>query len=178
MASSKWTVDASHSAVEFSVKHMMISTVRGTFEKFDAQIVADATDLTSADIQFSIDVSSIETRDAQRNGHLLSADFFDAEKYPQITFKSTHVTAKGAGDYALVGDLTIHGVTKSVTFDVTFEGEGKDPWGNHRAGFNAQTSINRKDYGLEWNALLETGGVLVGEQVKISVLLEAIKQAE
>ena len=178
MALSKWAVDGTHSAVEFSVKHMMISNVRGNFQKFEAEIVADASDLTSAEIQFSIDVASIDTRDAQRNGHLLSADFFDVEKYPQISFKSTKITSKGAGEYALGGDLSIHGVTQPVTFDVSFEGEGKDPWGNHRAGFSAKAVINRKDYGLSWNTLLETGGVLIGEQVKVSLQLEAIKQAE
>ncbi len=178
MARSKWSVDGSHSAIDFSVKHMMISRVRGSFKKFEAELAADPSDLTSADIQFSIEVASIDTQDEQRNGHLCSADFFDAEKYPQITFKSSKITSKAAGEYDLTGDLAMHGVTNPVTFHVTFEGEGKDPWGNERAGFSAQAVLNRKDYGLSWNTVLETGGVLVGEEVKISVQLEAIKQGE
>jgi polyisoprenoid-binding protein YceI len=178
MARNKWTIDASHSAIEFKVKHMMISNVRGSFHKFDADVVADAADLTSANVSFTIDVDSINTRDEQRDGHLKSADFFDVEKYPQIAFKSTQVSRKGDGDYALSGDVTIHGVTKPVTFAVEFEGEGKDPWGNERAGFSANASLSRKDFGLVWNAALETGGVLVGDEVKISLQLEAIKQGE
>ncbi len=174
----KWTVDASHSAIEFKVKHMMIANVRGSFHKFDADVVADAADLTTANISFSIDVNSIDTRDEQRDGHLKSADFFDVEKFPQITFKSTQVTRKGEGEYALTGDVTIHGVTKPITFSVEFEGSGKDPWGNERAGFSATASLSRKDFGLTWNAALETGGVLVGDEVKLALQIEAIKQGE
>ncbi len=178
MGQSKWAVDNSHSSIEFVVKHMMISNVRGSFHTYQAEVVADASDLTTAKIDFTIDVASIDTRDEQRNGHLCSADFFDVETYPQITFKSTQVNRKRDGEYDLTGNLTMHGVTKPLVFQVTFEGEGKDPWGNERAGFSAQATLNRKDYGLEWNAMLETGGVLVGEQVKITIQLEAIKQAE
>lgn len=178
MSRNKWAVDASHSAIEFKVKHMMISNVRGSFHKFEADLVADATDLTSANVHFSIDLNSIDTRDEQRDGHLKSADFFDVEKYPTIDFKSTQISRKGDGQYALTGDVTMHGVTKPITFDVEFEGQGKDPWGNERAGFSANASLSRKDFGLSWNAALETGGVLVGDEVKISLQIEAIKQGE
>jgi polyisoprenoid-binding protein YceI len=178
MSRNKWTVDASHSAVEFKVKHMMISNVRGSFHKFDAEVVADAADLTTANVHFSIDINSIDTRDEQRDGHLKSADFFDVEKFPTIEFKSTQVSRKNDEKYALTGDVTIHGVTKPVTFEVEFEGQGKDPWGNERAGFSASSSISRKDFGLTWNTALETGGVLVGDEVKLALQVELIKQGE
>jgi polyisoprenoid-binding protein YceI len=171
----QWQVDATHSSIDFAVKHMMIANVRGTFHKFDANIVADANDLTTADVKFTIDVTSIDTRNKDRDAHLLSADFFDAEKYPTITFQSTEIQKTGDGEYLLTGDLSMHGVTRPVKFQVTLEGFGKDPWGNERAGFSAQTTINRKDFGLNWNAVLETGGVLVSDEVKVSVQLEAIK---
>lgn len=177
MAKTKWVLDPAHSLAEFSVKHMMISTVKGRFAKLEGVIEADPADLTTATASVEIDVASIDTHEAQRNQHLRSADFFDAEKFPKLTFRSKRVTAKGGDEYALTGDLTIRGVTKEVTLDLTFEGEGKDPWGNQRIGFSAETRINRKDFGLNWNALLETGGVLVGDQVKINVEIEAIKQA-
>jgi len=177
MAKSNWSVDVAHSAIEFGVKHMMISNVRGSFHNFQATVVADVTDLTTAEIEFTVDVASIDTRDAQRDGHLKSGDFFDVENFPNITFKSTQITRKGDDEYAMTGDMSMHGVTVPVTFDVTFEGEGKDPWGNEKSGFSAKTSVNRKDFGLNWNSVLETGGVLVGEQVKINVEIEALKQA-
>ena len=177
MAKSNWTVDASHSSIEFSVKHMMIANVRGSFHTFTANVIADAADLTTAEIDFSIDVNSIDTRDTGRDGHLRSGDFFDVENHPNLTFKATSIARKSSDDYTMIGDITIHGVTLPISFDVTFEGEGKDPWGNERAGFSATASLNRKDFGLNWNSVLETGGVLVGEQVKIHVQLEAIKAA-
>jgi len=177
MTKSIWSIDASHSAIEFSVKHMMIANVRGSFHDFQASVVADATDLTTAEIDFTVDVASIDTRDAQRDGHLKSGDFFDAENFPKITFKSTQISRSNDNEYTMAGDLAIHGVTQPVTFDVTFEGQGKDPWGNEKAGFSAKASVNRKDFGLNWNSVLETGGVLVGEQVKINVEIEALKQA-
>lgn len=177
MAKSVWNVDASHSALEFSVKHMMIANVRGQFHNFQASIVADPQDLTTAEIEVTVDVNSIDTRDEQREGHLKSADFFDVENYPNLTFKAAQIERKSGDKYTMTGDMTVRGVTKPVSFDVTFEGQGKDPWGNEKAGFSAVATINRKDFGLNWNALLETGGVLVGENVKINVEIEALRQA-
>lgn len=177
MAKSVWNVDASHSSIEFKVKHMMMANVRGQFKDFQAHVTADPEDLTTAEIDFTVHVNSIDTKDEQRDGHLKSADFFDVEQYPNLTFKATKIERKSGADYAMTGDITIRDVTKPITFDVTAEGIGKDPWGNERAGFTATASLNRKDFGLNWNALLETGGVLVGEQVKISVELEAVRQA-
>ena len=177
MAKSNWALDATHSSVDFTVKHMMFAKVNGTFEKFDATISADAEDLTTADISFTIDVGSVNTRNEDRDNHLRSADFFDAEAYPSITFASTGATKAGEGEYKLTGDLTIRGVTRSETFTVEYLGSGKDPWGNEKAGFHVSGTINRTNYGLKWNAVLETGGVLVGEDVKISLDIQAALQS-
>lgn len=176
MTASKWIVDASHSSAEFSVKHMMIATVKGRFSGVEGAIVADPANILGAQFEGSVAVSTIDTRDAQRDGHLTSPDFFDAATFPQITFKSTNVAAKG-DEYLVTGDLTIRGVTRSVLFNTVFEGQGKDPWGNERIGFTLETKINRKDFGMVWSVALETGGVLVGDEVKITLSLEAIKQA-
>lgn len=175
MTQSKWTVDASHSALEFSVKHMMISRVRGVFNEFDANIQADPTDLTDATIEFNVDVASIDTRNNDRDEHLRSDDFFAVEKYPKMTFKATDIREKEDNHYAVTGDLTIRDTTNPVTFDMSFEGEQTDPWGNTVAGFRGETSINRKEFGLTWNATLEKGGVLVGDEVKINLELELHK---
>lgn len=177
MAKSKWSVDPTHSSVDFSIRHMMIAKVKGTFHTFEAQIEADPEDLTTADIQFSVDLSSIDTRNSDRDAHLRSADFFDVEQYPKMTFQSTRIVKTGEGQYDVTGNLTLHGVTRTETFSVTFEGAGKDPWGNEKVGFSGQGSIKRSDYGLTWNAALETGGVLVGDEVKVSIEIEAVKQA-
>lgn len=177
MSKSKWVVDSSHSSIEFSIKHMMIAKVKGRFNSFEAHIEADPLDLTTADINFSIDVASIDTRNSDRDAHLRSADFFDVEKNPKITFQATKIVPKSEGEYEVTGDLTIRGVTRSETFTVTFEGSGKDPWGNEKAGFSGHGTIKRSDYGLTWNAVLETGGVLVGDEVKISLEIEAVKEA-
>ncbi|MFY0544272.1 YceI family protein [Brevibacillus sp. H7] len=176
MAKSKWSVDATHSSIDFSIRHMMIAKVKGTFHAFDAHIEADPADLTTADVQFSVDLSSIDTRNADRDAHLRSADFFDVEQHPKMTFQSTKITKTGDGEYDVTGNLTIRGVTRPETFSVSFEGAGKDPWGNEKVGFSGQGSINRSDYGLTWNAALETGGVLVGDEVKVSIEIEAAKQ--
>lgn len=175
MANSKWAVDATHSSIDFSVRHMMIANVKGTFHQFEAAVEADPQDLTTADIRFTVDLSSVDTRNADRDNHLKTADFFDVEQFPQLVFQSTSIAKKDEGEYAVTGDLTLHGVTKSETFTVTFEGQGKDPWGNEKAGFSAEGTINRSDYGLTWNSALETGGVLVGDKVKISLQIEAAK---
>ncbi len=177
LAKEKWAVDAAHSSIDFAVKHMMIATVKGTFHDFEATVDADLADLTTADIAFTIKVASVDTRNADRDNHLRSADFFDVENYATMTFASTAIKKTGDGEYAVTGDLTIRGVTKPATFDVTFEGQGKDPWGNEKVGFSVVGKVNRSDYGLTWNAALETGGVLVGDQVKISLDIEAAKQA-
>ncbi|EIJ78235.1 YceI family protein [Bacillus methanolicus PB1] len=177
MAKSRWAIDTAHSSVEFSVRHMMIAKVKGSFDNFSATIEADPTDLTTANIEFNVDVASINTRNSDRDAHLRSADFFDAENYPSLTFKSTKIAKKDDDEYEVTGDLTIRGVTRQETFTVTFEGQGKDPWGNEKVGFSAEGKINRSDYGLTWNAALETGGVLIGDQIKISLSIEAAKEA-
>ncbi|MFC0273427.1 YceI family protein [Metabacillus herbersteinensis] len=177
MTKTKWAIDKAHSSVDFSVKHMMFATVKGGFQEFDAKIEADPTDLTTAAIEFTIDVASVDTRNNDRDVHLRSADFFNVEEFPTMTFVSTSSEKKGENEYNVTGDLTLHGVTKSETFTVAFEGTGIDPWGNEKAGFEVEGKINRSDYGLTWNAALETGGVLVGDQIKISLQIQAAKQA-
>jgi len=173
----KWKVDQSHSSVGFEVKHMMVSKVKGQFDSYSADVeAADLSDLTTASITFKFDVASINTKNADRDNHLRSADFFDAEKYPTITFTSTSISKDG-DDYKVTGDLTIKDVTKEVTFDVEFGGKGVNPWGVEVYGFEAEGKINREDFGLTWNAPLETGGVLVGKDVKIKVELELNPEA-
>ncbi|UVI30074.1 YceI family protein [Paenibacillus spongiae] len=176
MALSQWTVDPTHSSIDFSVKHMMIAKVKGTFHTFEAQIEADPADLTTASIKFSVDLSSIDTRNADRDAHLRSADFFDVEVNRHMTFEASQITKTGDGEYNVTGDFTLHGITRQETFAVSFEGAGKDPWGNAKAGFSALGSIKRGDYGLTYNAVLETGGVLIGDEVKISIEIEALQQ--
>jgi polyisoprenoid-binding protein YceI len=172
---STWNIDPVHSGAEFKVKHMMISNVKGQFTGVSGVLQLDEGDIVNSSIETSIDAASINTRDAQRDAHLKSPDFFEVEKFPTLTFKSTSVRRKGE-ELAVEGDLTIHGVTRKVVFEV--EGPtapGKDPWGNTRIGFSATTKINRKDYGLTWNAALETGGILVGEDVTITLDLQVVK---
>ncbi|TBL71541.1 YceI family protein [Paenibacillus thalictri] len=177
MSKTKWAVDASHSSIDFSIRHMMIAKVKGSFHEFEAQIEADPEDLTSADIRFSVTVSSIDTRNSDRDNHLRTGDFFNAEQYPNMTFQSTRIVKTDDGEYNVTGDFTLHGVTRPETFTVTFEGAGKDPWGNEKVGFSATGSIKRSDFGLTYNAALETGGVLIGDEVKVSLEIEASKQA-
>lgn len=175
----RWTIDASHSNIEFAVRHLMISTVKGYFTKVEGSVVAqDIQDLTKgATIEARIDVNSIDTREPQRDEHLKSPDFFDAANHPTIEFRSKRIERAGENAYKLTGDLTIRGITKEVTWDLTFEGAGRDPWGNERAAFHAETKINRKEFGLQWNMVLETGGVVVGDEVRVSVDIEVVKQA-
>ena len=171
-----WNLDPAHSTAQFKVKHMMISNVKGNFTGLSGVLKLDAANPSGSTVEASIDVTTVNTGDAQRDGHLKSADFFDADQFPALTFKSTQVTSSGGGDYAVTGDLTLHGVTKSVTFSVEDVSEpSKDPWGNLRIGLSASTKINRKDFGLGWNAALETGGVLVGEDVTITLDVQFIK---
>src|SRR5215813_1858406 len=171
-----WNLDPAHTTAEFKVKHMMITNVRGQFSGITGNITLDESDTTKSTVEASIPSASINTREAERDTHLKSADFFDVEKFPALTFASTRVTKAGEGELEVEGDLTIHGVTRKVTFAV--EGPtppGKDPWGNLRIGLSATTKINRKDFGLMWNAALETGGFLVVDQVTITVDVEALK---
>lgn len=177
MAKTVWAIDSTHSSIDFSVKHMMIANVKGSFHKFEAKVEADPEDLTTASIEFDIDVNSIDTRNSDRDAHLRSADFFETDKYPSIRFVSKSIAAKGDGDYAVTGDVTIRGITRSETFEVTFEGVGKDPWGNEKAGFSAKGKLKRSDYGLTYNAVLEAGGVLIGDEIKIALEIEGVKQA-
>jgi polyisoprenoid-binding protein YceI len=177
MGKVKWAVDASHSSIDFSIRHMMIAKVKGTFHTFEAKVEADPTDLTTADVHFSVSLSSVDTRNKDRDGHLQSADFFDVENNPTMEFQSTKIVKTGDGEYELTGDLNLHGVTRAETFSVTFEGTGKDPWGNEKVGFSATGSIKRSDFGLTYNAALETGGVLIADEVKISLEIEALQQA-
>jgi polyisoprenoid-binding protein YceI len=168
-----WNVDPTHSGLNFTVKHLMVSKVRGRFGAFSGTIVIDADPLKSS-VNASAQVASIDTNEKSRDEHLRTGDFFDAEKFPTIDFASTKIE-KAGDDFVLHADLTIKGVTKNVKFDLEFEGTGKDPWGNLKAGFSAKTEINRKDWGLEYNAALETGGVLIGEKVKLELDIQAVK---
>jgi len=173
---STWKIDPVHSAAEFKVRHMMISNVKGQFTVITGSMMLDPNDITKSRIEASAEAASIITRDAQRDAHLKSPDFFDVEKYPTLTFASTHVERKSEGELAVTGNLTIHGVTREVIFDVEEPTAGrKDPWGNTRIGVSATAKINRKDFGLTWNAALETGGILVGEEVTITLETQFVK---
>jgi polyisoprenoid-binding protein YceI len=172
-----WQIDPSHTNVEFTVRHMMISNVKGQFQKTTGTIAVNGDDPDSAKIDATIDASSINTRVEKRDAHLKSPDFLDVAKYPTITFKSTKVEAEGPNKWKVTGDLTLHGVTKPVVLEVESAGPPiHDPMGNTRAGASATTKINRSDYGLTWNKALESGGVLVGDEVAISIDVEAIKK--
>ena len=170
-----YQLDASHSHIGFAVKHMMISTVRGQFRRYTAELEIDEQDFTRSRFTGVIEVASIDTQEGQRDDHLRSGDFFDAEHHPTMTFKSSRIERKG-DDYVVHGDLTIRGTTREVALDVEYAGTSKDPWGNMRTGFSATGTIDRKDFGLTWNAALETGGILVGEKIKLHLDIEAVKQ--
>jgi polyisoprenoid-binding protein YceI len=171
-----WNIDPAHSHAEFKVRHMMISNVKGTFSGISGVLKLDETDPAGSSVTASIPVASLTTGEAQRDGHLKSPDFLDAEKYPALTFKSLTVDRIEKGEYTVSGELTIHGVTKTASFNV--EGPtppGKDPWGNTRVGISATAKINRKDFGLTWNSALETGGVLIGEEVGLTLEVQFVK---
>ena len=173
-----WNVDSTHSVVEFKVKHMMISNLKGQFSGVTGTLSLDEDDLTQSSVEAAIEVTSIHTRDEGRDAHLKGADFFDTEQFPAMHLKSTHIALKSDGELVVTGDLTIKGITRSVAFAV--EGPtpaAKDPWGNTRIGAAATTKINRKDFGLTWNAALEAGGLMVGEDITITLDLEFVKQA-
>jgi polyisoprenoid-binding protein YceI len=174
-----YQIDPAHSSAQFSVRHMMVTNVHGGFKKIQGTVVYDPENPANSSVTAEIDASSITTNEDQRDAHLRSADFLDVEKFPTLTFRSTRVESAGEGEVKLAGDLTIHGVTRPVVLDV--EGlapEGKDPWGNIRSGATARTKIKRSDFGLSWNAALETGGFLVGDDVKIELDLALIKAAD
>ena len=171
-----WALDPTHSEAQFKVKHLVISTVTGTFKSFEGSFESDSEDFEGAAISFSLDTNSIDTNPEQRDGHLKSGDFFDVENYPKITFKSTSFTKKKGDDYKLVGDLTIKDVTKSVELEVELGGIAVDPYGNTKAGFEVSGKINRKDFGLTWSAITEAGAVVVGEDIKLQFNVQFIKQ--
>jgi polyisoprenoid-binding protein YceI len=175
-ATTTWNIDPVHSTTEFKVKHMMISNVKGHFPKVTGALTLNESEVNKSHVEASIEAASIETRDPQRNAHLKSADFFDVEKFPAISFKSTGIRVVRDGELAVEGNLTIRDVTRKVVFSV--EGPtppAKDPWGNTRVAVSATTKINRKDFGLTWNAALETGGILVGDEVTITLDVQFIK---
>lgn len=177
MSTTTYQIDPSHSSANFSIKHMMIAKVHGGFEKISGQLNYDAADISKSSINVSIEASSINTREPQRDAHLKSADFFDVELYPTLNFKSIRFE-KAGDEIRILGDLTIHGVTKQVTLEVEGPSEEmKDPWGNVKMGASATTKIKRKDFGLTWNAALEAGGFLVGDDVNISLDIQFVKQA-
>ena len=168
-----WNVDPSHSIVGFTARHLMITKVRGRFTTFSGTVTISESPLDSQ-LEATVDLGSVTTGDEQRDGHLKSADFFDVDKHPTMTFTSTGIKQDG-GDYVLTGDLTVAGTTRSVDFELSFDGVQKDPWGGTRAGVTAETEISRKDWELTWNVALETGGVLVGDKVKIELDVELVK---
>ena len=175
MATTKWVLEPTHSELHFKIRHLMISNVTGSFSKFEGNVETEGDDLATAKINFSVDADSISTNNEQRDGHLKSGDFFDVANHPKMTFESTSMTKVDDESYKLHGNFTMHGVTKPVVLNVEFGGIAKDPWGNTKAGFGVEGKINRKDFGLEWNAPTEAGGLLVGEEVKISANVQFVK---
>jgi polyisoprenoid-binding protein YceI len=170
-----WQLDAAHTEIEFSARHLMISNVKGRFSNPTGSLSFDPRTPGSLDLQVEIPVASIDTRNEQRDAHLRSPDFFDAETFPAMTFKGKRTVGDIRGDFKLIGDLTIRGITREVILDVTAEGAGDDPWGNERLGFSASGKIDRKEFGLTWNQLLETGGVAVGDTIKIIINTELMR---
>jgi polyisoprenoid-binding protein YceI len=173
-----WNIDPTHSAVEFTAKHMMITKVRGRFGKVEGSVTLPSEDIQTASVDVKIDAASIDTRTGQRDDHLKSGDFLDVANYPQITFRSRRVEGSLEGsDLKVIGDLEIRGTSREVELDVEFEGHGLDPWGGERISFSADTKIDRREFGLTWNQALETGGVLVGNDIRIHLDIQLVKQA-
>lgn len=170
-----WQIDPTHSEVGFSVKHLMISTVRGRFSGVKGSVFLDSEDISRSSVEVEIDATTIDTREEKRDGHLRSPDFFDVEKFPKITFRSRRIEPLGGDRYRVTGDLTIRDVTREVVLEATDEGRGRDPWGGERAGFTAAGKIDRREFGLTWNQALETGGVLVSNDIKLSIEAQAVK---
>lgn len=178
MATTKWSLDPIHSEIGFKIKHLMISNVSGNFNKFDVEAETTGDDFANATVTAKIDAASINTNNVQRDEHLRAADFFEAEKYPNIIFTSTKVERAGDDTFNLYGNLTIKETTKPVKLSVEYSGIAKDPWGNVKAGFTINGKINRKDFGISYNAVLETGGVMLGEELKLNGEIQLVKQAE
>ncbi|GAB2771536.1 polyisoprenoid-binding protein YceI [Hymenobacter luteus] len=178
MATTTWVIDPTHSEVQFKIKHLVISTVTGSFKKFEGQAVTENDSFENARITFALDVNSIDTNQEQRDEHLRNNDFFDAATYPQITFTSTSLTAKGDDEYKLTGNMTIKDVTKPVTLDVEFGGVATDFYGNEKAGFEISGKINRKEFGLTFHAVTEAGSIVLGDDVKLSASVQLVKQKE
>jgi polyisoprenoid-binding protein YceI len=176
MATQHWDIDVGHSAIHFWVRHMVISKVHGRFSRWSGALELDPADLTRSKVDVRVDAASIDTQVADRDAHLRSADFLDVARHPEIAFRSKRIEKGGSG-YRVVGDLSIRGVAREVILEAEYAGTGKDPWGNERAGFSARTVLDRRDFGLVWNAALEAGGVLVGEKVEITLEIEAVKKA-
>jgi polyisoprenoid-binding protein YceI len=173
-----WEIDPKHTLVEFSVRHMMFSTVKGRFTAVSGTIrCEDEADPSRSAVEAELEAASINTGDEGRDAHLRSADFLDVETYPKITFESTRVDARNKEDLLVVGQLTVHGITREVTLEATFNGRGKNPWDQEVAGFSAETTINRKEFGLNWNAALESGGLLVGDKLDVMIEVQAIRKS-
>lgn len=177
MSTTKWSLDPSHSEVSFKIKHMMISNVTGHFGAFNVTAETNGDDFSAAKVSFTADVNTINTKSEQRDGHLKSGDFFDAEKYPQIKFEATKMNKVSDDEFSVDGNLTIRDVTKPIKLKAEFGGIAKDPYGNIKAGFTIEGKINRKDFGLTWNAATEAGGVMVGEDLKLHAEIQLVKQA-
>jgi len=178
MNTSNWNIDAVHSGIGFSIRHMVVSKVRGRFARYSGNLVLDDDgDLTKSAVEATIDVSSIDTGVPQRDTHLRSADFFEVERFPEMKFRSTRIEKVSGERYRVTGDLTVRDITREIVLDVEHGGRAKDPWGNERTGFIATTTLDRKDFGLHWTQLLETGGVLVGDRVDIELEVQAVKAA-
>jgi polyisoprenoid-binding protein YceI len=177
MNNTKWNIDAAHSGINFSVRHMVVSKVRGRFGKYSGTITLDETDITRSSVEVSLDASSIDTGVAERDTHLRSADFFDVEKFPELRFRSQRIERVDDTRYRIIGELTIRDVKREVALDAEYGGRGKDPWGNERVGFVAKTSIDRKEFGLTWNQTLETGGILVGDRIEIDLDVQGVRAA-
>jgi polyisoprenoid-binding protein YceI len=176
MSTEQWEIDSSHSSIHFSVRHMVVAKVRGQFARWTGTVLAEGDDLSAGSVKVVIDATSINTGVADRDTHLKSPDFFDVGRFPELTFASKRVEKISDDALRLVGDLTIRGVTREVVLAVDYAGQTKDPWGNVRAGFTAKGEVDRKDFGLTWNQLLEAGGVMVGDRISIEIEVEAVKQ--
>jgi polyisoprenoid-binding protein YceI len=177
MSTTTWNIDTTHSAITFSVRHMVIAKVRGRFGKYTGTINLDETDMARSAAALTIDAASVDTSVADRDNHLRSADFLDVEKFPELRFASKRIERRDDARYGVIGDLTVHGVTREVFLDLEYGGRTKDPWGNERIGLVAKGAIDRKDFGLTWNTVLEAGGIMVGERVDLELEVEAVRAA-
>jgi len=175
MTANTWNIDVAHTGIGFSIRHMVVSKVRGRFGRYSGSVKLDEEDLSRSEVAIDIEAASLDTGVADRDTHLRSADFFDVERFPTLSFRSKRIEPRAGDRYRVIGDLTIRDVTREVELDVEYGGQAKDPWGNQRAGFLASTSLDRKDFGLRWNQVLEAGGVLVGERVDVEIELQLVK---